>query len=366
MRNWETVLEKDDRQVGGRWRTVLAVFLLFGISTTIVMAGGGDEARRVKFISSSRWMWVNSGVWDGERLVVVDTLAGRGREFRLSGNRTEMREVEASRLVPEGSWGIQRIEDGYLVQVSGTGFVRLAGDFRRTKKIDLEKPARVGAQGRIRWVFSWAPLGEKALLAYGEVETDRRGRRIRGFVWVPLDDPSGFKILHQVTDSSAWIYYRVGYPYVASAAGRGYFVDMAPRPARLYEVDREGTTKEVKLKDAGELDHRGTVSEGEGPDRARTLFARLQAAAMPAGIYGSGRDLFLLRREPEAGASRWTLERLDRGAGAFLAGREVKSRAAHLTVIPGTTFAFLEKGPVQGVGEQEITGALLLPRCAIP
>ena len=115
MRESAKAREVNDGGAGGsRWRTLLAAVLVLSIATTIATAAGGEEPRRVRFIPSSRWGWVNSGVWKSGSLIVVDSLGRQGREFRLTENGTELREVGVSHLLPEGSSAVDEGSRGQL------------------------------------------------------------------------------------------------------------------------------------------------------------------------------------------------------------------------------------------------------------
>jgi hypothetical protein len=312
-------------------------------------------------------MWVNSAVWKtGEdALVLVDVLTSRLREFRLDEkNReaTEMGVIDVSGVERPSS--IRPLGRTYMLQADSTRFVRLSEDFQETSSFDLKERSKDAPLGQIGSVFAWAPLGETALLTYSDLHLSS-GKWTSAFLWVPLEDPAKYKVLQQIdTDSPARTFYLLGYPYVASSSsGKGFYVDMGGASPTLHGINENGNPMLV-LKSARALVKSQDLPKKEGLKTFESLYRRLQQSDLVAGIYGYGEDLYLLRREPTAkgNATKWTIGRFTQAGGFQAHPYEIKTSAAHLTIIPGPTFAVLEKGPVEGVAQQAIPSVLLVPK----
>ena len=117
----------------------------------------------------------------------------------------------------------------------------------------------------------------------------------------------------------------------------------------------------VPLKGPRVLQRNFELPKKDGVETAVKLFDKLQKSALPAGIYAEGTDLYLLTREPALnGKSDWALAKLK--SEAFSMPYRIKTGAAHLTIIPGPTFAVLEKDEVKALGIQAIPSVLLIPK----
>jgi hypothetical protein len=85
---------------------------------------------------------------------------------------------------------------------------------------------------------------------------------------------------------------------------------------------------------------------------------------MPTGLYGWEGFLYLLSRAPlqQGHGTRWTLTKIDPLSDRIIWSTGLPTQAHHLTVVPGTKrWAFIEKGPVVALGQQEIKRALFVP-----
>jgi hypothetical protein len=98
--------------------------------------------------------------------------------------------------------------------------------------------------------------------------------------------------------------------------------------------------------------------------RVPALFETVERCHMAAGLYGWNGRLFVLARRPGAASDEtvWSLTRIDPQRDEVVGTLELPTAAAHLTVIPGPRhWAILEKGPVRGFGQQDISTLLLIP-----
>lgn len=74
---------------------------------------------------------------------------------------------------------------------------------------------------------------------------------------------------------------------------------------------------------------------------------------MAAGLYAWDQHIYLLAKEAaeDNGDTTWWLIQLDPDEAQEVARVRLPTRAPHLTVVPGELWAFIEKGPVQGIGD---------------
>ncbi len=309
-------------------------------------------------------MWVNSGVWKSgadNSLLLVDALNSRIREFQVDFGKRNF--TSAEDIPDKGRPSIIRpVGKSYILQTDATRFVTLSENLDTVASVDIMESSKGGPEGQICSAYAWAPLGKDLLLTFSDVlKSD--GTWTSAFLRVPLRDPSKFVILDKMpVDSPMKTYYLLGYPYVAAtAAGKGYYIKMGAEP-QLYEVGQRGYPIPIVTEETRALlkETLPELPKKKGQKDLDKIYEHLQNSTLPAGLYGDN-DLYLLKRS----GAEWTLARFDSEARTFMAPFKVPTSAAHLTVIPGQVFAFLEKGPVKGLGDQAIPTVLLIPKKAI-
>ena len=314
---------------------------------------------------SSPLAWATSGIWVGghqaaAEILVADPLKEQVRGISRDG------EV-SSRLAGQ----VPTVE-GESLPIGRIFQVRAAGDRyffedHRNKLIlelnsDLEQVAQVevstrDASGRHRLdtIWDWSPLGS-GFLAFGDIVEEKTNRWFSAFLYF---DREGLKrIFHTVPlDSDAREFY-VNNRFTASLGDTGYFLTLEGQP-RLHAVDASSEkVADLALVPAEfsrwpqlGLEPEWLKVKEDGPRRNTAFYRVLERSSMPVALHAQG-GLYLLARERPAGqgSTAWWLLQLDAASGRELGRVRLPTEAAHLTVVPGASWAFIEKGPVEGIG----------------
>jgi hypothetical protein len=291
-------------------------------------------------------VWLTSGAWlTDESLLLVDALRDdlllysvNGRLIEHAGSHLHGSRIEAT---DDGSAWIQ-MRDGVLA--------KLNQELRIERQVN---PAAIGdaASPRLASLYSWT-MGSGAFVGFGDyrrldgawetglVVADGTGNRSTLLDRMDIDDP--FRP-----------YYLLGFPFLASAGGKSYFLRMAAQPT-LYEITPGGeqmrrilTLKETRF---------APVPPRRGAAGAQRIYAAIERSAMPVGIYGQGDHLYLLYRRP-AGAelTEWRLTTIDTNTNSVLRTIRLPTSAHHICIIPGRkAWALVEKGAVRALGDQEV------------
>ncbi|MBV8203075.1 MAG: hypothetical protein JOZ15_20865 [Acidobacteria bacterium] len=158
-------------------------------------------------------------------------------------------------------------------------------------------------------------------------------------------------------------FYRIGYPYVASVGQTAYFLAMS-QTATLNQIAPNGNP--VPLPEALPSEFRTLptlTSKMTGPADAPALFAELERATMPAGLYGTANGLYLLARRPAStGGTDWLLFQVGAEGTKIRGLGYLRSAAKHLTVVPSPKeWYFFERGDVELTGRQDIRSMVVVP-----
>ncbi len=91
-----------------------------------------------------------------------------------------------------------------------------------------------------------------------------------------------------------------------------------------------------------------------GPRRATFFYKIMEAARMAADLYSWNNKFFLLAKgaADDSGETAWWAITLDPDVGSELTRVRLPTDATNLTVIPGDLFALIEKGRVEGFGDE--------------
>ncbi|HEX9669183.1 MAG TPA: hypothetical protein VGC93_06820 [Thermoanaerobaculia bacterium] len=340
------------------------VAVLVAVFATPVTAADREviAGRRIEF-SPSPPRWCYSGAWFGRELLLVDSLASEVYRYSTSGERLgELSERATSKpsIIHDLSSSALLLEDedGYFARLEGSNF-EVAFELNALEKATNEN-------GRLVSVYDWIPMQatEQAaeVLLIGDILQGQLG--YTAFVQLNLEHPAEYRVLHKLDMNDAAVgFYLLGQSYVASVNREPFFLVMAPRP--FINNPAAGVRMNLRLVSGSQtrpLD-RPVLPKDTGMDAARGLFETLERSTVPSGLYGWNGALYLLMRSPASrSGSRWWLTKFDPKANRMVWNREIDTEASHLTVIPGDEFwAFIEKGPVMGPGQQTILSALLAP-----
>ena len=156
-------------------------------------------------------------------------------------------------------------------------------------------------------------------------------------------------------------FYLFGHPYIATLGDKIYVVTMPGTPS-LVEIS--GGEKAAKsLRNAIPPQARPVLPPKKGLETVRSLFQAIESSKLPVGLVGWREYLYLLARRPSprSGSTTWSLSKIEPASGKVIYTAEIPSSANHLTMVPGPNdWAFIEKGEVKGLGQQEIVSMRLI------
>lgn len=306
--------------------------------------------------------WTISGIWTkDEKVVLADAKYSKLREFSTTDGR-ELRTFQSLSNVKQKSFrpsSLQSTSDGFAVLENNGRISWLGSSFTTTKQIELTEFNNSAGQ-RIGSVFSWA-LARNTILTFSDLENKDRSWT-SAFLRIPISSPGAFSTLNlPPLDDDGRDLYLYGHPYITASSTHGYVLLMQKDPA-IFEFNLNGTQKVRKLSVGSILGPRPSLPKKQGVSTVRALYAAVEKSSMPVGLFFENDRLFMLARRPTQNGTSWLLYRIDVTSGQTEATLEIPSSANHLTVIPGpTSWLFLEKGPVLGLGEQSVLGALSVP-----
>lgn len=345
-----------------RTTKIFVVALVLSALTALAQAASSGPIRGERVRLAEPPLWSSSGAWvgEGQSLLLVDVLRDQVRRYdkngRFDGALDDHFAKSRGQKLPvlvqgaaDGSVWIE-YEDGNLFklnsQLQPESVVKLTG--------------AEGPQGSVIALFWWVPLGSSELLAFGQID-------VGGEVWgavlqIPVEVPGNFKVLERVAiDSPAHRFFLTGQSFLASVEGKPYYMIMDEIPY-LAKPDG-GRLIPVRLTKSGsqplkrpELPQRVTM------ETTKVLFDRLEQASAPAGIYGWKDSLYVLMRRPGNRGTVWSLLKINPSNNQVIWNRTIDTSASHLVVIPGEkSWAFVEKGPVEGPGRQKVLSFLRVP-----
>jgi hypothetical protein len=342
--------------------TLLGVTVI-GLSALQSPAPPGGDGQCSREMLSTRPGWTNSAVWTNDgRVLVVDNVFRRillyTEEGRSLGTIPRNVGIALGEHYPRI---IQPKGTGYVLELSNERMVVLDRDFAMVQSIDLKEEARKG-DTRIDSVFLWTVAGGE-LVVFSDLRSGRPQRYawISAFIRFPLAVPGNFAEILRLDSSETRVFYRLGHSYLTAIGDTAYLLLMdgaisfvrfqkgrsAPRPLQISGLPLGRSPLLPPLR----------VSSDLAP-----LMKAVEQSAMPVGLYGWEGFLYLLSRRPSQGVTEWTISKIDPQKSKLTGTAVLRTHANHLTVAPGPRkWAFLEKGPVRGPGQQEIKTVLFVP-----
>lgn len=350
-------------------RGKLQMKVWLGVALALVLAGAVvGQTQKATMLSCKQvpikgsLRWISSAVSVDSKIAVIDplqnALAVVGRdgsveainEKRLVGSSEEM--VPALITPKPGGFLLKMVDQRLLLLGQRLGVVE------RRNLSDVSKSAK----GSIKSVYDWTTTG-RYLLGVGAVKSD--GAYKFGYFRAPINSLEAFEFLDKVENLDLFL---IGHNYLAGVGNTGYYVSMADEAA-IYEIPALAGAKPRKLsvfpQGYTEVPEIRNVSTGASSDEA--LYREIQSFKIPVGLYAQGRLLYLLTRERQQDdTTLWLLHQIDPVREVIL-GKPIPlpTKAAHLTVVPGSTWTFFEKGPVDSLGQQRIASMLLIPAASI-
>jgi hypothetical protein len=335
--------------------------LSLALLSAIGNAAGNHTARRENL--SRKPMWVFSGAWaaDGS-LLLVD--GGRKEVDRFLPNGRFKGKVGSADVFTRPSLLNGLEGGGFLLENQNGSLVRLSEDLRRIDSFNVVEKTK-GQPVEISALYRWVPLGcgpkePCEILTYADIHYPADDHWMSAFLRVPLAEPKSFKILLElpVTDPVR-NHYLIGSPFVAALDRDSAFLLMRENPI-LYYASPAMDRAQPLARMARTVARRAEIPDEVAFSNVQVIFDRLEQAPNTAGLYGADGHLYLLDRQPAESGTKWTITKLETNAKVAYT-LKLPTEANNLTVIPGPNeWAFIEKGPVLGMFQQEISSVLFV------
>lgn len=336
---------------------------------------------RLKFSEPPRW--TISGTWgDAGQLILADPVKKAVLQYLVpSGQVQALPKAVAADLDHTAPARIQATRSGDLVvELANDRLVTFGRSFQLKARRDVvtsynQKSASRGA--RVESLWGWTLAGSD-LLGYGDLSFDGRQRWESGIFRLSMANPPDVDILFSTplaqatpeseTPDSSRLFYRLGLPFLtATEDGTGYVLVMK-NPLGIYRLEAGKPDLDFVAPLPKGLEVSPDLPDFKRKEDLPSVMRAIEQSTMPAGLWGWEGHLYLLSRAPAGARTRWTLTKIDPRPGAVrvLGSVVLPTQANHLTVVPGTKWwAFVEKGPVLGFGNQVIDSAVLVPSQAL-
>lgn len=351
---------------GGSRRLVLGLSFIAGLFLllAILLASRVPSLAATTFhrvVLNPTLTWSVSGVWSADESELILADPNNKRLVRYSP-RTGLGTPALTPQLSPLPHLIQPDHNRFLLECDQGKMIWLGKDLVPLKEAFMLKGA-ASSQGVLDTFPQWVLVGEEVLsISDYKVPLGDSWEHRMAFLRFPVETPTVFDILLPLEGPpSLKRLYLFGNPYVASVQGRGYFLLMGVQP-RLCEARKWAQV------DCFDLDRKDALQQprlpnASGEANVKTLYYAWEQSAATAGIYGWKDSLYILNRRPgRSGLTIWQLARVDLRRRKVLYAKPLPTVAHHLTVIPGRRqWAFVEKGEVKGLGNQQISRVLFLP-----
>jgi len=352
------------------WRLFVLALLLSGLAWS-----SESRAADCKVASFSRKpISASSSVWSRSDLVVLDNAR---HDLLLFGNNGQAKGAAYGALAKSLNdlrpLGMARRGDGLtgdgriLIQSELNRFLVLTPDYTFEGSVDvLSRPTSEGSS--IERIYSWAPTWSatrKDIVAFADLK--KGDQWSTGVVRFPVDFVQGaqgwfLKNLSVNEPSRKFHRLGLGYSYIASLQDQAY-VMLMDNGFRLWRSDGAGRFIELpRFNETFPVREVPVLPAFIRPTDYAPLMGEIEKAEMPTAIYGWKGELYVLWRRPVQGTTNWFLSRLRPTDGELLSTIPIPSHSSHLLAVPGEeNWAFIEKGAVLGLQNQEVRSVLNLP-----
>jgi hypothetical protein len=237
-------------------------------------------------------------------------------------------------------------------------------DNPKTKK-SLVPFAFTKGSKEIAGLHQWIPVGDD-IVAFADLHGPGPEAWEAALIRFPLVNPGSFKVLQNTsmapTDDER-TFYRAGAPYIAAIGNTVYILRMS-RTIGLFKNERNSSAL-VSLGAYPTTQSPLNVPHPLDSQKFVDMMEAIEHSTMPVGLFAWENSLYVLQRSPRSPSSsgtRWTMASVSPENGEITGVAELPIHADHVTVIPGPEkWAFLEKGPVEAFGLQDIPRVLFVP-----
>jgi hypothetical protein len=321
-----------------------------------------DECR-IKNLSPAP-AWAGSATWNpgGDAIIVSDQVNQELSVYSSQGSRRgQVPRLKGSPEIAIKPALIQANNSGYILEHQDGNLLFLNQSLNISRSLNLLEACK-GSSGKIGAAYSWTSVGDD-LLVVGDIDKGEKGWST-DLVWVRPNAPSDFKSLNEMSlEDPSRVYYHIGLPYLTHIGPTGYFLLMNEVPEVYKITDSSTKTKTNAINKLGF--RRPNLPKISGAHDYPKIYAALEKASMPAGLYGWKGLLFLLIRKPSRteGQTDWSLVRIDPIKDVIVGNPlPLPTKSPHLLIAPGPKYwAIIEKGVYRGVGDQNLGRTILFP-----
>lgn len=323
-------------------------------------SGWLSEIRRVFLTRRPRWS--TSAAWSRDNeLLIVDQVYNKVLRYSRSGQAlgTLPDSVETS-LEDFFPAGVRARGTGLLFQLTTHHLVSVDQNYLPLARQDFRAEATNRLSAKSLW--QWEPIGND-IISFSDINTGDPNKiedtREVAYLRFPFDAPSSATVLEKFPlDHPLRLYNRLGFPYIAVLGDRAYILRVDE--LRIY-VEDHGSLRAtpIVLPDAKVAPHLPLFYY---PADIKPVMAAVESSTMPTGLYAWHDALYVVMRVANGNMSQWKVVKIDPLSSEVVGEAVVSTSASHLLVVPGEKdWAFVEKGPVRGWGDQSIDSILFVP-----
>lgn len=318
--------------------------------------------------------WISTLEFDSaaNRILMADPKERELLAFRV-GTR-DMVKVPVPEEVAPGL--ISKIQGGFWVQSDTSAAILGAGPNASKPKIVSLQEAKKGSRITLDSLYSnWVTRGP-AFIGFGSVsgassDISRSpfpvSRRFQlGFVTGKVRSTKGrFENVGLLEATERNLFYLAGLQYFAANDIGLFYVRMVENRASIMRVRNSGRPQEVA---AFPSDYRAVPRlnmTGSESDTAKAIYGSIEASTMAYGLFGQGKFLYLLTRQPNLYGlgTQWLLHKIDPIESRLLGAVRVPTTVNHLSVAVGPhEWYFIERGEVRDWADQDIKAVIRVPR----
>jgi hypothetical protein len=248
---------------------------------------------------------------------------------------------------------------GFLFQLTTHHLVAVDKGYLPLARQDFRAEVPHALSARSLW--QWEPIGSD-VISFSDINTgdlndikDWRAAYLR----FPFDDPSKATVLEEFPyDHPARLFNRLGFPYLAVLGNTAYVLRVDD--LRIYKEEK-GSLQATGIV-LPEVTEAPSLPDLFKREDLKPVMAAVENSTMPTGLYAWGKALYIVIRVLNGSATEWKVVKVDPQSNEILGIATVQTSASHLLVVPGQRdWAFVEKGPVRGWGEQNIDSIFFVP-----
>lgn len=315
--------------------------------------------------------WTSSGAWssEGDEVVLVDILGSRLLRYSSRGGFLgDVRKPGRGRLEFNHPTKLTTDGAGFVLMDRMEHLLWLDEELEPRRAMRLPEDLDLAGVDRLT-LSDFQVVGDDlaALVAVVRTAPGSPGKQSgkqredvwRGYAVISREAGTLRQLVELSQRPEARRLYGYVFPLVATAGGVAYGLDFGP-PNRIVALLPSGRALSAIPEDL--VDELPELPGDGGPGTAVVAFAALEGQAMVTGLYGRGDKLYLLARRPGREGTLWQLHRIAPDGPRQERTVTLPSTANHLFLVPGVpAWAIVEKGPVEGPGEQTIDRMILLP-----